>query len=94
MVTTKTSPHAGNEPSDGEHRGLNFDIPDALLAEVDFKWLMAGHGWDIDMARLGDDPAYAAGLLDWAKRSDSSALRECAAKLEAQINNAKASSKT
>lgn len=59
----------------------------ALLAEVDFKWLMAGHGWDIDVARLGADPAYAAKLLDWAMHSDSPALRDSAAKLLAQVDN-------
>ena len=65
----------------------------ALIAEVDFKWLMAGHGWDIDMARLGVDPAYAAKLVDWAMRSDSPALRESAAKLLAQVVNTGASGK-
>lgn len=95
MVTAKTSPAAGRDISDGGgDNGLNIDMTAAVLAEVDFKWLMAGHGWDIDMARLGVDPAYAARLLDWAMKSDSPVLRECAAKMLAQVNNTATGDKT
>ena len=62
--------------------------PDArvsLLAEVDFKWLMAGQGWWIDTTRLHADPSYAAGLIRFALSSQSFALRGCAALLQAQI---------
>lgn len=55
----------------------------ALLAEVDFKWLMAGHGQWIDLARLHDDASYAENLLGLALESPSFALRECAALLQA-----------
>ena len=57
-----------------------------LLAEVDFKWLMAGLGWWIDTARFHRDPAYAAGLLGLAMASPSFALRDCAASLQAQMS--------
>ena len=71
----------------------NLDIPDSLLAEVDFKWLMAGHGWQIDTARLGRDTEYAARVLQWALNSDSPALRECATALQTQIAAARAAGK-
>ena len=64
--------------------------PDArvsLLAEVDFKWLMAGQGWWIDVTRLHGDPSYAAGLIRFALSSHSFALRGCAALLQAQIGS-------
>jgi hypothetical protein len=54
----------------------------ALLAEVDFKWLMAGQGWWVDTGRLRADPSYCAGLLGQALQSPCSALRECAAMLQ------------
>lgn len=60
----------------------------SLLAEVDFKWLMAGQGCWIDTARFHSDPAYAAGLIRVALASQSFALRECAALLQAQIDGA------
>jgi hypothetical protein len=56
-----------------------------LLAEVDFKWLMAGQGRWIDTTRFHRDPSYAAGLIRWALASPSFALRECAALLQAEI---------
>ncbi len=57
----------------------------SLLAAVDFKWLMTGHGWWVDSARFHADPSYAATLLDLALASPSAALRECAARLLAQM---------
>ena len=56
----------------------------SLLAEVEFKWLMAGHGWWIDMARFQRDALYAAELLDLAMASQSSALRDCSAVLRSR----------
>ncbi len=50
-----------------------------LLQEVDFKWLMAGHGWWIDTARLHSDPCYATHLLDLVEATESVALKDCAA---------------
>ncbi|MDB5930506.1 MAG: hypothetical protein JWR60_2213 [Polaromonas sp.] len=55
--------------------------PVLLLAEVDFKWLMAGQGWWIDPARFHQDPSYAGHFLELAMASPSRALRDCAASL-------------
>ena len=57
----------------------------ALLAEVDFKWLMAGQGWWINPSRFHSDPSYATGFLRLAMTSPSFTLRDCAASLQAQI---------
>jgi hypothetical protein len=57
----------------------------SLLAEVDFKWLMAGQGLWIDPTRFHNDPSYAAGLLGFALTSQSFALRASAALIEAQL---------
>ena len=49
---------------------------DGLLAMVDFKWLMAGLGWRVDLARMRRDAAY---LGEWVQRglaSESALLRE------------------
>ena len=70
-------------PPPGE-AALDADARAALLAEVDFKWLMTGHGWWIDAARFHCDPSYAADLLRLAMASPSFALRDCAAFLQAQ----------
>ena len=68
----------GDAPSGGNSRV-------SLLAAVDFKWLMTGHGWWVDSARFHDDLSYATTLLGLAMASPSSALRECAARLLAQM---------
>lgn len=83
MTYAASAPRNVAGPVDTSH--LNFEIPDVLLAQVDFKWLMAGQGWQIDMARLDDDPVYTARLLAWAMQSDSKALHHCAAMLQAQL---------
>ncbi|MEI8168257.1 MAG: hypothetical protein WCG50_01195 [Rhodoferax sp.] len=54
----------------------------ALLAEVDFKWLMTGQGRWIDLARFHNDAAYSSELLEVALASQSFALRDCAALLQ------------
>jgi hypothetical protein len=51
----------------------------SLLAEVDFKWLMAGQGLRIDLPRFRSDAVYAAKLLSLALDSESFALRDCVA---------------
>lgn len=81
---------AGFHPGIRDQRGaasakLNFDIPESILAEVVFKWLMAGHGWWVDTSRFQNDRPYAAGLLRNAMESDSGALRNCASRLLIQI---------
>ena len=42
---------------------------------VDFKWLMAGHGWWVDVARLQRDAAYARTCVAQGIASGSSVLR-------------------
>lgn len=56
----------------------------SLLAEVDFKWLMAGLGLRIDLPRFRSDAAYAKKLLSLALDSESFALRERATLLQSQ----------
>ena len=68
---------------DASNRSVDESV--SLLTEVDFKWLMAGHGWWMDTARFHRDPTYAAGLLGLAMASESFALRDCAATLQAQM---------
>ena len=55
-----------------------------LLDEVNFKWLLAGLGFWIDMVRFHTDPTYANHVLDLAEASDSLALQNCAASLRCQ----------
>lgn len=53
-----------------------------LLEEVNFKWLLAGLGWWIDMTRFHTDIPYATHFLELAEASNSPALRDCAASLQ------------
>lgn len=63
------------EHVDAKHtKGL--DGKDAFLKLVDFKWLMAGVGWWVDLSRLQSDRAYADECLQRALRSDSELLRK------------------
>lgn len=48
---------------------------DSFLKLVDFKWLMAGVGWWVDLTRLQRETAYANECLQFALRSDSELLR-------------------
>ncbi len=64
------------------------DARAALLAEVEFKWLMAGRGCWIDMTRFGQDPSYAAHWLRFAMTSPSASLRACAEVLQARAGPA------
>jgi hypothetical protein len=50
---------------------------DTFLHLVDFKWLMAGLGWWVNLTRLERDGAYADECLQRALKSDSKVLREC-----------------
>lgn len=47
-----------------------------FLNLVDFKWLMAGIGWWVNLSRLQSDGAYANECLQRALRSESELLRE------------------
>ncbi len=48
---------------------------DAFLNLVDFKWLMAGVGWWVNLSRLQRDRNYIDECLQHALRSDSELLR-------------------
>jgi hypothetical protein len=48
---------------------------------VDFKWLMAGLGWWVDLNRLQRDAAYAAECYSRAATSSCEPLRRSAATL-------------
>ena len=52
-----------------------------LVDLVDFKWLMAGEGHHIDLARLQCDGAYARGCLAVAGGSSSPVMRHVASRL-------------
>ena len=54
---------------------------DAFLNLVDFKWLMAGVGWWVNLSRLQSDGAYIDECLQRALQSDSELLRQCSVKL-------------
>ena len=47
----------------------------AFLNLVDFKWLMAGVGWWVDLSRLQSDGAYVEECLQRALGTDSALLR-------------------
>ena len=49
---------------------------DAFFILVDFKWLMAGVDWRVDLSRLQSDRTYIDECLQRALRSDSELLRE------------------
>ena len=52
-----------------------------FLDLVDFKWLMAGVGWRVNLSRLQQDAAYADGCLQRALSSGVPLLRERGAAL-------------
>jgi hypothetical protein len=54
---------------------------DTFLNLVDFKWLMAGAGWWVNLSRLQSDGAYVDECLQRALQSDSKLLRQCSADL-------------
>jgi hypothetical protein len=49
---------------------------DGLLAMVDFKWLMAGLGWRVDLTRMRGDAAYLGACAQRGLASESPLLRE------------------
>lgn len=49
---------------------------DTFLAMVDFKWLMAGLGWWIDLSRLRRDAAYLGECAQRGLASESALLRQ------------------
>ncbi len=73
---------------------MNMDHPedhegnDTFLHLVDFKWLMAGVGWWVNLTRLQRDGAYADECLQYALKSDSKAVRECGESLGLRLRSA------
>jgi len=59
-----------------------------LLTEVDFKWLMAGQGWWVDLERIKNDPVYASACIQSALLSDCDPLRHCAVSLRHELDAA------
>jgi hypothetical protein len=59
----------------GAHPHIDKDAG-ALVRLVDFKWLMAGVGWRVNLTRLQQDTAYFDECLHRAQTSDSALLRE------------------
>ena len=59
---------------------MNHDLcmaaDDGLLTMVDFKWLMAGLGWRIDLTRMRRDAAYLGECAQRGLASESALLRE------------------
>ncbi len=49
---------------------------DGLLTMVDFKWLMAGLGWRVDLTRMRRDAAYLGECAQRGLASESVLLRE------------------
>ena len=62
------------------------DKDDRVLDLVDFKWLMAGRGWHIDVSRLHRDSAYAARCIERGLQSDLPLLRERSVQLRPLIH--------
>ena len=54
---------------------------DGLLTMVDFKWLMAGLGWRVDLTRMRRDAGYLGECARRGLASDSPLLRERSADL-------------
>ncbi|HWP20932.1 MAG TPA: hypothetical protein VNO84_17515 [Burkholderiaceae bacterium] len=57
--------------------------PAPWLALVDFKWLMAGQGWWVDLSRMQRDEDYARACIECALGTDCEPLRERARALQA-----------
>jgi hypothetical protein len=55
-----------------------------MLLLVDFKWLMAGLGWWIDLGRWRRDPGYASECLARGCDSSHAPLQRCARQLLAR----------
>jgi hypothetical protein len=67
------TPAARNGSTEGDSR--------LLVHLVDFKWLMAGLGWWVDLNRLQHDAVYATECYSRAATSSCAPLRRAAATL-------------
>jgi hypothetical protein len=59
----------------------SIEMDDPFLRLVDFKWLMIGLGWRVDLSRFLRDPAYACVCVQRGLASDSELLRQCSIEL-------------
>ena len=57
-----------------------------LVEIIELKWLLAGEGFHLHVARLQTDRDYARQALDRAESSPNAALRETAARLRARLH--------
>jgi len=69
--------------------GSGSDAPamsarDDMLLLVDFKWLMSGLGYWVDMGRWRADPAYARACIARGCNSRHLPLQHCARQLQAR----------
>jgi len=63
---------------------MQIDVPqrdDGFLNLVDFKWLMAGQGWWVNLTRLQRDKEYLRECLTRAMQTRSDLLQERGAAL-------------
>lgn len=60
---------------------IDSEASDRLINLVDFKWLMAGMGWWVDLSRLQSDKAYFDECMQRALTSDSELLRKRSAEM-------------
>lgn len=67
------------------HADAAADRGDSMLAEVDFKWLMAGQGCWVDTARLHRDSVYARACFAQAQVLHCEPLRLCVKNLQALL---------
>jgi hypothetical protein len=65
--------------------GMLLSEEDRFLDLVDFKWLMAGRGWHVDVSRWHRDPAYAVQCVERGLQSDLPLLRERSVRLQPVI---------
>lgn len=56
-----------------------------LVAIIELKWLLRGHGVDVHVERLQGDAEYARRMLDHADAMPNKALREAAARLRHRL---------
>lgn len=70
-----------NAPSPAARSASSVDDGHQIVHLVDFKWLMAGLGWWVDLNRLQRDAAYATECYALAATSSCEPLRRSAATL-------------
>ena len=68
-----------NPPPDGR------PARNCLVAIIELKWLITGHGIPVHVEQLQNDPEYARRLLDRAAATPNAALREAAARLRVSL---------